>query len=47
VGIYLQNNKFVHASTSNGVTVSDMFDPYYLKRYIGAGRIEKPEVGTR
>lgn len=42
VGIYLQNNKFVHASTSLGVTVSDMFDPYYIKHYIGAGRIEKP-----
>jgi NlpC/P60 family len=40
VGIYLQNNKFIHASTSNGVTVSDMFDPYYLKRFIGAGRLD-------
>lgn len=40
VGIYLQNNKFIHASTSRGVTVSDMFDPYYLKRFIAAGRIE-------
>lgn len=47
VGIYLQNNKFVHASTSNGVTISDMFDPYYLRRFIGAGRIEKPEAGTK
>lgn len=44
VGIYLQNNKFVHASTSQGVTISDMFDPYYLKRFIGIGRIEKPEA---
>ena len=44
VGIYLQNNKFVHASTSYGVTISDMFDPYYLRRFIGVGRIEKPEV---
>lgn len=42
VGIYLQNNKFVHASSRNGVVISDLFDPYYLKRYIGAGRIEKP-----
>lgn len=46
VGIYLRNNKFVHASASQGVTVSDLFDPYYLKKYIGAGRIEKPEAGT-
>lgn len=41
VGIYLQNNKFIHASSSQGVTVSDLFDPYYMKRYIGAGRVEK------
>ena len=40
VGIYLHNNKFVHASTSQGVVVSDMFEAYYLKRYVGAGRIE-------
>jgi hypothetical protein len=40
VGIYLQNNKFIHASTSKGVTVSDLFEPYYLKRFIAAGRVE-------
>ena len=44
VGIYLQNNKFIHASTSFGVTISDLFDPYYLGRFLGAGRVEKPEV---
>ncbi len=44
VGIYLQNNKFIHASASFGVTISDLFDPYYLRRFLGAGRIEKPEV---
>ena len=47
VGIYLQNNKFVHASTSYGVTISDMFDPYYLRRFIGVGRIEKPEAKVK
>lgn len=41
VGIYLQNNKFVHASVSGGVMISDMFDPYYVRKFIGAGRIEK------
>ena len=39
VGMYLSNNKFLHASTSNGVTISDMFDPYYSKRLIGTGRV--------
>lgn len=46
VGIYLTNNKFVHASSSKGVTISDLFDPYYLKRFLGVGRIEKPMTGT-
>ena len=39
VGMYLQNNKFVHAS-SGGVTVSDLFDEYWMKKFIGAGRME-------
>ncbi|HEY2720507.1 MAG TPA: NlpC/P60 family protein [Chitinophagaceae bacterium] len=38
VGIYLQNNKFVHASVS-GVMISDMFEPYYVKHFISAGRV--------
>lgn len=41
VGMYLCNNKFVHASSSNGVTISDMFDPYYAARIIGVGRIQE------
>ncbi len=38
VGIYLCNNKFVHASTSNGVTISDLDDQYWSRKYVGAGR---------
>ncbi|MCZ2458791.1 MAG: C40 family peptidase [Chitinophagales bacterium] len=38
VGVYLQNNKFVQASSSGGVTISDMYDPYYVKHLVGAGR---------
>jgi lipoprotein Spr len=41
VGMYLTNNKFVHASSSNGVTISDMFDPYYAARLIGVGRVSE------
>ena len=38
VGVYLRNNKFIHASIS-GVMISDMNDGYYDKHYVGAGRI--------
>jgi lipoprotein Spr len=46
VGIYLGNNKFIHASVSKGVMVSGLFEPYYLKRYVGAGRIDNKQVVT-
>ena len=39
VGIYLRNNKFIHASTSSGVMISDLNDDYFDNRYAGAGRI--------
>lgn len=39
VGVYLQNNKFVHASTSGGVMISDIFESYWVRRFIGVGRI--------
>lgn len=38
-GIYIGNNKFIHASSSRGVTVTDLNDPWYWgSRYIGARR---------
>lgn len=39
VGIYLGNNKFVHASTSSGVVISDLDEEYYRRRFVGAGRL--------
>lgn len=39
VGVYLRNNKFVHASTSGGVMINDMNDSYYAAHYAGAGRV--------
>lgn len=39
VGIYLGNNKFVHASTSSGVVVSSLDEPYYNRRYHSSGRV--------
>lgn len=39
VGIYLKHNKFIHASTSRGVIVSDLTENYYLKTWVCGGRI--------
>lgn len=41
VGVYLLNNKFVHAATSGGVMVSDLNDTYWRPRFRGAGRFLK------
>jgi cell wall-associated NlpC family hydrolase len=41
VGIYLCNNKFVHAATSTGVMISDLDEDYYKARFVGGGRILK------
>jgi lipoprotein Spr len=38
VGLYLVNNRFVHASTSNGVRIDDLNNNYYKKYYFKAGR---------
>ena len=40
VGVYLQNHKFVHASTKKGVMISDMNEPYFKKCYLSAGRVK-------
>ena len=39
VGIYIGNNQFVHASTSSGVIISSMNEPYWKKRYNEARRV--------
>lgn len=38
VGIYLKENKFIHASTSKGVIVSSLEQDYYVRNFIAAGR---------
>ena len=39
VGVYLRNGYFTHASTGNGVTISNLDETYYNRRYIGGGKI--------
>lgn len=42
VGVYLQNNRFVHSSTSSGVMISSLNDSYWSRKFIGGGRILQP-----
>nr|WP_106783672.1 C40 family peptidase [Lysinibacillus timonensis] len=40
VGIYIGNNKFISATTSRGVAIDSIYDPYYWgNRYVGAKRV--------
>lgn len=39
VGVYLENDRFVHASVSSGVMISDLNEDYWKKYFIGGGRI--------
>lgn len=40
VGVYLKNNKFVHASTKKGVMISDLNEPYFQKYFFSFGRVK-------
>lgn len=38
VGVYLQNDLFVHATVGKGVMISSLNEPYYKKYFFGSGR---------
>lgn len=40
VGIYLQNNRFVHATTKGGVMIDSLDEDYYKKYFENGGRIK-------
>lgn len=40
VGIYLGDGRFVHASSSRGVMVSSLDEPYFTRNYMSVGRVE-------
>jgi len=46
VGVYLQNNKFVHATTKRGVMINDLDEAYYKKYFYKGGRL-KQVVGSK
>lgn len=39
VGIYVGDNRFIHASTSRGIVITSLNEKYYLKAYYGARRV--------
>ena len=39
VGLYLHNRYFINASTSSGVSLANLDDPYWKKRFVAAGRV--------
>ncbi|RYF89306.1 MAG: NlpC/P60 family protein [Chitinophagaceae bacterium] len=43
VGVYLANDYFVHASSSEGVTISNLNENYFSRRFIGSGRAKASE----
>ena len=47
VGVYMLNNKFVHASTSGGVMFNDLNDNYWREKFRGATRVTNTSFGTR
>lgn len=42
VGIYTGQGRFVHSSTSRGVMMSGLDEPYYIRHYHASGRIKRP-----
>lgn len=41
VGIYLKEDKFIHASTSRGVIVSSLKEKYYIQSWRKGGKIKR------
>lgn len=45
LGLYIGNNEFIHAGSSNGVVISNLDDDYWDSRYIGSKRIDQQSNG--
>ena len=46
VGFYLGNGYFTHASTSIGVTISNLSETYWTNKFVAGGRIVVPAAAT-
>lgn len=47
VGLYLDNGKFINSSSSKGVSIASIDDPYWRSRLVGAGRINISLLGAQ
>ncbi|UKJ08134.1 C40 family peptidase [Solitalea lacus] len=41
IGVYLGNGKFAHSSSSKGVSISDLNDPYFKRYFFKGGRMQE------
>lgn len=41
VGIYLENDKFIHTSSTKGVMISNLNEAYFQRTFFKAGRHQK------
>lgn len=47
VGIYIGNNRFIHSpSAGSAISVTDMGDSYWAKRFTGARRLDAKELAS-
>lgn len=47
VGLYLHNNKFINASSTKGVSIGDLKDPYWSSKYFAAGRVKVSSLARK
>jgi murein DD-endopeptidase / murein LD-carboxypeptidase len=47
VGVYLQNRRFVHASTKRGITINNLDEAYYKKYFFKGGRPKSSTIGQK
>ncbi|WP_391563809.1 C40 family peptidase [Paenibacillus cremeus] len=47
VGVFVGDGKFYHSATNQGVTVSNLSDSYYVKRYVTARRVLSEDQYTQ
>jgi len=47
VGIYVGRGEFIHVSTSSGVVISSLYEPYFRNSFIGMGRPRLEKIARR